>query len=106
MTNAVLDPHTDRHKINMAHLDNPMPGDYWHEMFSPVALVITVVEGFVIFKKLCGGGLKELPDGKLSAEGIEPIAWTLKEFRKYMTYSSMSDKTWADVMPQRFGDTP
>ena len=39
----------ERDKLNEKHYNNPQEGDYWHEMFCPYFIVLSIVEnGYII----------------------------------------------------------
>ena len=82
---------------SMEHLDNPESGDYWHEMFSPVLVVVAVHPyGLVICDKIVDVDDKhwafDLDHTRLVPHGY---------LRERFTYETMPDKTWCDVMPRK-----
>lgn len=81
---------------NLLHLHNPQPGDYWHEMLSPVARVIMVDDYRVLVQRLAGRAGTEITDND-----PKPVVMTHKELAKWLTYDSIPNKTWADVVPRR-----
>jgi hypothetical protein len=50
-----------REELAEKHSSSPESGYYWHEMFCPIARVLGVYRGFVVFQKLTGMGGKEMP---------------------------------------------
>jgi hypothetical protein len=83
------------------HSKEPVVGDYWHEMFSPVMIVTKVQKGYVLvcekFKKH-DDGIHLTPDYEAS-----PRKFSRQEFYKYVHYDSesMADRTWCDVSPAK-----
>lgn len=69
------------HETNMKCLASPVPGDYWHEMFLPVAKVLEVDSQYVLLDKFRG----------------RPVRMTRASFSKWLRYSTIPEKTWADV---------
>jgi hypothetical protein len=82
---------------NIKHADNPCVGDYWHEMFTAIARILKVDDDNVTLQHLPLYVGKEITD-------TDPIPKLMSraEFAKWIRYSSMPDKTWADVVPERF----
>ena len=74
------------HAINIEHLADPKPGDYWHEMFMPIALVLARVCQWVVVWKL--------------ASDDRPIVMTIDEFGMWLRYKTIPDKTWAHCIPE------
>lgn len=82
------------HAANLEHIRNPIMGDYWHEMFSPVCVVVSVSEDAV---EVC-------ERFKRVGEHIEPdytqtTSVPRAEFGKRFFYDTLRDKTWCDVYP-------
>jgi hypothetical protein len=90
----------DRQKTSILHADNPCIGDYWHEMFNPVARVLMVDDQHVLIQDLagCAGKTIEITDPK-------PKVMTRRRFAKWLRYDSIPDKTWADVSPRKFAES-
>lgn len=88
------DTYRKMEKQSIKHAKNPQPGDYWHEMFTPILLVLKVTRKQVIFLE------------KVKAVGKDRWTWDVekvsvlprKEFKKKLYYSTMP-KTWCDVVP-------
>lgn len=85
----------ERDKTNLQHADNPEVGDYWSEMFLPVARVLQVEQTWVLVQKLTG------QEGKAAdAANPTPEVMTREAFAKWIRYETIPDKTWADVRPR------
>lgn len=83
--------------LDQIHLKHPQPGDYWHEMYCPIARVLTTEGDWVVLQKVTGLGGQEI-----SETDPKPRLMKLSAFKKWLSYDSMPDKTWASVMPQRY----
>lgn len=83
-------------ELNEKHATNPMPGDYWHEMFTPIAVVLDVVGDTVVFCR------------NTESSGTNHWRWNHKlserlpkaTFAHLFRYETMPDKFHADVVPQ------
>jgi hypothetical protein len=82
---------------NIYHAESPKPGDYWHECYTPIARVLMVDDERVLVQKLSGKGGCEVLD-----DDPKPTIMTRRRFAKWLRYSTMPDKTWADVIPEHF----
>lgn len=80
--------------LDQQHLHNPQAGDYWHDRFCPVALVIDSGQFFVAFlhKK------KDVGKSHWTWDTSDVATLSKQDFVKKMSYSSM-DKPWANVVP-------
>ena len=67
---------------NAAHLDNPIVGDYWQEMFMPICRVKAVSKTHVT----------------VETRGEDKLM-TLPEFRKWLSYETRPG-TWCDCCPK------
>jgi hypothetical protein len=101
------------HDTNLEHAKNPKVGDYWQEMFCPVAVVISVSPFYVLTleKK------KTVDDGHWTWDiEAKPCVYTRKEFVFRFTYGYCGDhefqgyeddpeniknKYYCDVMPEQ-----
>ena len=90
----------EEHKaLSIKHAADPKPGDYWHERFSPVALVLEVTAFHVTY----------LSKTRQGTSLVMPISWTWDashvkvktraEFRDWLSYESIPG-TWALVVPE------
>lgn len=79
------------HKTNILHADHPNVGDLWEEMCTPIARILAVSEDWVLLHKLAG-----------RTHETKPVAMTRRRFAQWIRYSTISDKTWADVHPRYF----
>ena len=85
----------ERQVLNQKHIENPQPGDFWHEMFAPYHVVLAVTDSHVI---IC--------DKKVSVDShhytfdmSETKTISHLEHRDLVTYKTMRDKFVADVVP-------
>lgn len=81
---------------NRAHRDNPEPGDYWNEMFSPVALVLKVDGQLVTMLK----HTKPTDPGHWTWDTDKVTVMTKRQFGKWISYDTIPDKTWCYVFPK------
>lgn len=84
----------ERQHQNLRHIENPMPGDYWHEMFAPYHVVLAADDTYVTIcdKTIdCGNGW--------TFDLSETKQITHLEHRNLVTYSTMRDKFVAMVVP-------
>jgi hypothetical protein len=87
-----------QYEDNAKHAAEPMRGDYWHEMFCPVRVVLHVTPDIVVFCE--------------KTKATDPNHWTWdldhvvkvfkEDFGDRLRYGSeaMKDKFWAWVAPQ------
>jgi hypothetical protein len=85
----------DRQKLNLKHAVDPRRGDYWHEMFCPIRVVLRVTGETVTFCEKT----KEVDSGHWSWDIEHVQVLPAKSFRQGLEYSSMKDKFHADVVP-------
>jgi len=82
------------HALNIEHADNPVTGDYWHEMFCPIARIHKVTATHVLVEKLTKPVVEQ-----------SRFNMTRSEFARWIRYDSIPNKTWADVSPAEPGQT-
>lgn len=82
--------------LDQAHLHHPEPGDYWHEMYAPVARILQAKDGRVLVQKVSRMGGQEINDFD-----PKPRVMTVRSFAKWLSYSSIPG-TWASVMPRKY----
>lgn len=84
--------------LNTKHAKSPERGDYWHEMFHPIRVVLGVTSDIVTFCETTKPTSKDRWTWDLSKVNVVP----LKDFGPYLHYQSepMKHKTWADVAPR------
>jgi hypothetical protein len=87
--------YNERHKKNQKHVDQPMVGDFWHEMFSPYHIVLAVTDTHVIICEKT----KSVGSTGYTFDLTETRTVTHLEHRDIVTYSTMRDKFVADVVP-------
>ena len=88
--------------LNKEHRIRPQPGDYWHDMYSPILLVVWQdgehIEylDYAVHRVGVSGGWKWNVDLPL-------VRSTYEDFAKRILYQSksMSELTWCDVIPDR-----
>lgn len=93
--------HKAQELLNQQHVKVPQPGDYWHEMFCPTARVLGATDSHVIVQNIIGMAGKEIDD-----ENPQPKTMTLAAFKKWLSYSSMPDKTYCSVIPRHIPPEP
>ena len=78
---------------NEKHATNPVKGDYWHEMFCPVCVIVNVNNDVVTYL---------VPDKKNEYWDEEnPVTKTKAEFKEWLSYDNI-DGYWCDVVPKHF----
>lgn len=82
-------------ELNRKHVDSPMVGDMWHEMFSPYHIVLAVTDSHVIICEKT----KPVDTGRYTFDLTDTKTVTLDEHKEIVTYSTMRDKFVADVVP-------
>lgn len=87
----------DQEELNLKHIENPELGDYWHERFSGVCVVLKVTEDTVTIsrKKV------DVDEDHWTFILEEAETLSLKEFKEFLTYASNRSKCWADVFPRK-----
>lgn len=75
---------TPRDLVNDEHVANPRPGDYWHECYAPVCVILGVAAGCVIY---CEHILNR-PNNRWTWDLSKRSFQTLAEFSKRMHYES------------------
>lgn len=85
----------ERQELNRKHVDQPMVGDFWHEMFSPYHIVLAVTDSEVIICEKT----KPVDSHHYTFDLSEVRTITHLEHRDIVTYSTMRDKFVADVVP-------
>lgn len=84
------------YETNVKHSADPQPGDYWHEMFCPIAVVVARI-----------GKLNVLVCKKTKAADHNSWTWDLdsldvmkiQDFETWLRYSN-HDGFWADCAPE------
>ena len=86
-----------REKRNLRHLIKPRPGDYWHEMFAPICVVVAVLGKEVLY--LSNKDTVDTDDRHWTWDVEKPLrSMTLKKFRKWLCYDTKvfgHIRTWA-----------
>lgn len=85
----------ERRKRNELHASDPRPGDYWHECFCGVCVVIGRMGGHVIFcrKKT------HFPEENKWTWDLEKLEMkSVEDFKKWLAYNSIPGY-WASVEP-------
>jgi len=84
-------------EINQQHLKDPKLGDYWMEMFSPVAVVVYVDPRYVVTLEKTKNTDKD--HWTWDVEAI-PILYTRNQWLIRWNYDYING-TWCDVVPER-----
>jgi hypothetical protein len=92
--------HEAQKALDQKHLKYPKPGDYWHEMYCPIARILGIFNGQIVLQKVSGMQGKEISDTEPS-----PEVMSVADFKKWVSYDSMPDKTWCNVIPERYPPT-
>lgn len=85
--------------LNQRHLLNPELGDYWHEMFCPILVVVDLYDNVVRClekKKAAGQGHWTWDVDKVSEYNKSEFAAKLR----YGGDGDLANKTWCDVSPR------
>ncbi len=87
--------------LNLRAASHPEVGDYWHERFAPILLVVLVRNGQVV----CLHKTKDHDDNKWSWDYDSVLIFgSIESFRSYLMRDrfgsgSITKQTWADVIP-------
>ncbi len=94
------DKREQRLALNRKHSEFPEVGDFWDEMFLPIAIVRMVDEHHVAVQRNFRGG----KDGRITVTSTDPAPDLMlrADFCAWLRYDTIPDKTWADVSPRRF----
>ena len=85
----------ERRKQCSEHLANPQFGDYWHECYTPVCVVIGRTANSVV---LCRK-TKSTDENRWTWDVSKVETLSLDEFAKWLRYSETNLHTWALVDP-------
>lgn len=85
-----------RKALNNKHLLDPQPGDYWHECFTPILLVVSVNGALIEYVDT--DHLTSDLDGRYFGTEKPMHRGTWMSLVKKLSYEN-SDGTWADVLP-------
>lgn len=92
----------ERKRRDAEHLADPQAGDYWHEMFTPICVVLgRTDDGVWICKKT---KTKADDDGRWTWDLAQFERMTSAAFRSWLTYGGTGDlaeQTWCSVLPGR-----
>jgi hypothetical protein len=87
---------TEQNRQNQQALDNPKPGDYWHEMFCPYFLVVDVRDQAITVLSCMGGPnsltRKNEPNARLD---LDNNYWTFD-----LTAAMTVDREWIKTAVQ------
>jgi hypothetical protein len=86
-----------RQALNIKHADNPCVGVFWHEMLTPIVRILKGDADNIILQHLPNYAGKEFSD-----TDPEPVLMPRTKFAQWIRYSSMSNNTWADVVPEKY----
>lgn len=91
--------YAEKHKKNVEHAENPVIGDYWMEMFTPILVVVgrPAPEKVLICRKTRE---TDKDHWTWDLERLEVLSLT--DFSEYLRYKSpdMCEKFWADCLPE------
>lgn len=92
---------TEQDQMNKDHLTNPQTGDYWHDMYNPVCIVIAS-DGDTV--TLCRK-IKEISDHSWTWDYKKIETMPLTDFSVWLHYKSptLNNHTWASVAPGAMG---
>jgi len=106
------DKHDETHARNLEHAQNPIEGDYWHEMYSPQCVVVAVTDTSVtVLDKTI-----RLADGCYTFDLEHTTTYSREVFKYRYTYGYTNNKEfrglagdpdhtqnkyWADVIPKK-----
>lgn len=82
--------------VSDTHLRDPQRGDFWHEMFNPVCVVLEVLPYSLI---LCRK-IRALPPDKWTWDLAQRESMSREAFKKWLSYVSNVPGTWAHVIPR------
>lgn len=83
----------ERQELNRKHIEKPMPGDYWNEMFCPYHVVLAADDEYVT---ICDKKIDVV--GGWTFDMSETKQITHLEHRDLVTYKTMRDKFVANVV--------
>jgi hypothetical protein len=82
-----------RQEKNLEHLAEPVPGDYWHEMYNPILLVLARLDQSSVV--ICEP--KDVSESEWTWDIDSPQRLTLNEFGDRLLYKTIPG-TWADCV--------
>ena len=79
-------------EISQEQLHNPCVGDYWHEMFTPICVIVERFKNHVV---ICKEKITYEESWTWDLDKLEIMS--LENFKKWLTYDteSLKNKTWA-----------
>ncbi len=90
--------------LNKEHRIRPQPGDYWHDMYSPILLVVWQDGEHVEYLENIVHYVNVYDGWKWNVD-LPPTRSTYEDFAKRILYSiqseALKDLTWCDVIPDR-----
>jgi len=79
--------------LNVIHANEPKEGDYWHEAFCPICIVLENTKGVITYI---------LPDRKAEIwDEDNPKTKTKAEFKEWLSYDNI-EGYWCDVIPEEY----
>lgn len=98
----------DQDALNTEHLNDPQIGDYWHDRFSGV-LVVVDTPNLTPDKIVVATDRVSFHKGYWTFDLNACQLWTRERFKTHLSYRKHNDsityasdgKTWADVLPRR-----
>lgn len=89
----------DREKqkeLNERHAVKPKPGDYWHEMFCPICVVLEIDDDCIIYCDKTKPTDEQHWTWDLEKTDIK----TVDEFKEWLSYGTIPG-FWCDVLPEQ-----
>lgn len=88
------------HERSEIHLNKPLVGDYWHDMYNPVCVVVKVdneTDDVTICKKI-----KQVDDNHWTWDLDVTETISKENLKRWLAYSSTPNiGYWADVLPEK-----
>lgn len=81
---------------NIKHADDPQPGDYWHEMFCGICVVL---EAGLFSVTVCKTK-KDVDADSWTWDLTKTHTMKRRDFSAWLRYDTIPDKTWAIVEPE------
>lgn len=84
--------------LEQKHIDNPQEGDYWHDFFCPILLVVEVLKNNRI--KICEDTIDHPTDKNARKFNLKKVKAVPKSYLKQkLSYHTKKGGYWARVIP-------